>query len=89
MTNKRENSFLYNNGLSIAFLIMAIITIGAQTLTGLSFYNDFLTDGLQSFQNWQSEFLSVFAIIFLSIYLREIGSSQSKPVEAPNAETGE
>jgi len=25
----------------------------------------------ESFQNWQSEFLSVFAIIFLSIYLRE------------------
>lgn len=43
----------------------------------------------ESFQNWQSEFLSVFAIIFLSIYLREKGSPQSKPVDAPNAETGE
>jgi len=43
----------------------------------------------ESFQNWQSEFLSVFAIIFLSIYLREIGSPQSKPVDAPNSETGE
>ena len=43
----------------------------------------------ESFQNWQSEFLSVFAIIFLSIYLREIGSPQSKPVDAPHAETGE
>jgi hypothetical protein len=43
----------------------------------------------ESFQNWQSEFLSVFAIIFLSIYLRELGSPQSKPVDAPNAETGE
>ena len=43
----------------------------------------------ESFQNWQSEFLSVFAIIFLSIYLREFGSPQSKPVDAPNAETGE
>jgi hypothetical protein len=43
----------------------------------------------ESFQNWQSEFLSVFAIIFLSIYLREIGSAQSKPVDAPYAETGE
>jgi hypothetical protein len=41
----------------------------------------------ESFQNWQSEFLSVFAIIFLSIYLREFGSPQSKPVDAPNAET--
>jgi hypothetical protein len=43
----------------------------------------------ESFQNWQSEFLSVFAIIFFSIYLRQIGSSQSKPVNAPHSETGE
>lgn len=43
----------------------------------------------ESFQNWQSEFLSVFAIIVLSIYLREKGSSQSKPVDAPHSETGE
>jgi len=43
----------------------------------------------ESFQNWQSEFLSVFAIIFLSIYLREKGSPQSKPVDAPDSETGE
>ncbi|MHC0445320.1 DUF6766 family protein [Flavobacterium sp. 3-218] len=43
----------------------------------------------ESFQNWQSEFLSVFTIIMLSIYLRQIGSSQSKPVDAPHMETGE
>lgn len=43
----------------------------------------------ESFQNWQSEFLSVFAIIFLSIYFREKGSPQSKPVDAPNWKTGE
>ncbi len=43
----------------------------------------------ESFQNWQSEFLSVFAIIFLSIYLRQMGSSQSKKVNAPHSETGE
>ncbi len=43
----------------------------------------------ESFQNWQSEFLSVFAIVFLSIYLRQKGSPQSKPVDAPNVETGE
>ena len=43
----------------------------------------------ESFQNWQSEFLSVFAIVGLSIYLRQIGSPQSKPVDAPHDETGE
>ena len=43
----------------------------------------------ESFQNWQSEFLSIFAIISLSIYLRQAGSSQSKKVNAPHRETGE
>jgi len=43
----------------------------------------------ESFENWQSEFLSVFAIVILSIYLREKNSPQSKPVDAPHKETGE
>jgi O-antigen ligase len=43
----------------------------------------------ESFQNWQSEFLSIFAIVILSIYLRQQGSSQSKPVDAANSYTGE
>ena len=42
----------------------------------------------ESFQNWQSEFLSIAAIIVLSIYFRQQGSSQSKPVDAPDEETG-
>lgn len=42
----------------------------------------------QSLQNWQSEFLAVAAIVFLSIYLRQQGSPESKPVAAPHAETG-
>ena len=42
----------------------------------------------ESFENWQSEFLSVFAIVVLTIFLRQKGSAQSKPVDAPHAETG-
>ena len=42
----------------------------------------------ESFENWQSEFLSVFTIIVLTIFLREKGSAQSKPVDAPDSETG-
>jgi hypothetical protein len=38
----------------------------------------------ESFQNWQSEFLAVLAIVFLSICLREKGSPESKPVAAPH-----
>lgn len=41
----------------------------------------------ETFQNWQSEFLSVFVLVVLSIFLRERGSAQSKPVAAPHAET--
>jgi hypothetical protein len=42
----------------------------------------------ESFQNWQSEFLAVLAIVVLSIFLRQRGSVQSKPVAAPHSETG-
>jgi hypothetical protein len=42
----------------------------------------------ESFQNWQSEFLSTAVLIVLAIFLRERGSSQSKPVGAPHAKTG-
>lgn len=40
------------------------------------------------FQNWQSEFLSVASIVILSIYLRQKGSPESKPVDSPHMETG-
>ncbi|HYH14046.1 MAG TPA: DUF6766 family protein [Flavisolibacter sp.] len=44
----------------------------------------------ESFQNWQSEFLSIFAMVVLSVFLRQKGSPQSKPVDAAYAgETGE
>jgi hypothetical protein len=43
----------------------------------------------ESFQNWQSEFLSVGVLVLFSIWLREQGSPQSKPVAAAHSETGE
>lgn len=43
----------------------------------------------ESLQNWQSEFLAMFCIVVASIYLREHGSPQSKPVFAPHWQTGE
>jgi hypothetical protein len=38
-------------------------------------------------QNWQSEFLAVGTMVVFSIYLRQRGSPESKPVGAPHAET--
>ena len=52
---------------------------------------DYLTDAqfwFESFQNWQSEFVSVLAIVMLSVWLRQKDSPQSKPVEAPHDHTG-
>jgi membrane protein implicated in regulation of membrane protease activity len=42
----------------------------------------------ESFQNWQSEFISVAAVVVLSIFLRQRGSPESKPVAAAHSETG-
>jgi hypothetical protein len=42
----------------------------------------------RTLQNWQSEFLAVGSMVVLSIYLRERGSPESKPVGAPHDETG-
>ncbi len=42
----------------------------------------------ESFQNWQSEFLSLAAMVTFTIYLRQRGSPESKPVDAPTWDTG-
>jgi hypothetical protein len=42
----------------------------------------------ESFQNWQSEFLAIAAMVILSIFLRQRGSPESKPVDSPHYQTG-
>jgi hypothetical protein len=51
-------------------------------LTGPKFW-------FESFQNWQSEFLAIASMVLLSIWLRQKGSPESKPVDAAHHETGE
>ncbi len=43
----------------------------------------------ESFQNWQSEFLAVGSLLILSIFLRQRGSPESKPIGSSNKKTGE
>jgi hypothetical protein len=43
----------------------------------------------RSLQNWQSEFLAIGTMAVFTIYLRQRGSSESKPVGAPHDATGE
>jgi hypothetical protein len=42
----------------------------------------------RTLQNWQSEFLAVASMVAFSIYLRQRGSPESKPVGAPHEVTG-
>lgn len=42
----------------------------------------------RTLQNWQSEFLAIGSMAILSVYLRQRGSPESKPVGAPHAVTG-
>lgn len=51
----------------------------------------YLTDArlwFESFQNWQSEFMSTAVLVVLSIFLRHKGSPESKPVASSNRKTG-
>ncbi len=57
----------------------------AETLAG---YVTSATFWFESLQNWQSEFLAIFSLVVLSIWLREKGSPESKPVAAPHDATG-
>lgn len=92
---------VYQNSLSLIFILLFIasfllhahgtmLQMNEEDGTKLSIF-DMLKEQrfwFESFQNWQSEFLSVAAIVFFSIYLRQKGSPESKPVDAPHTETG-
>ncbi len=97
---------LYRNSLSIAFLLLFLISFFGHAASGARKHNEeqkahasaetvttfqyMKTPQFwyESFQNWQSEFLAVLAIVVLSIWLRQWGSPESKPVHAPHEETG-
>jgi hypothetical protein len=54
-------------------------------------YPEYVTSGdfgETVFENWESEFLAVGALVVLSVYLRQQGSPESKPVAAPHDTTG-
>lgn len=101
----KKKGFINRNSLSLAFLLLFLISFIAHATGGLAEWNEervdhgeqpetligFLRDPefwFQSFQNWQSEFLAVFSIVVLSIFLRQHGSPESKKVDDPNWKTG-
>lgn len=95
---------LYSHSLSIAFIVLFVLSFTMHFYGSLKDHNaeqmmnNLSPDNWQtyigqsrfwfeSFQNWQSEFLAVASIVLLSIWLREKGSPESKPVDAPHSET--
>jgi hypothetical protein len=92
---------LYRNSLSLAFLLLFLLSWFAHAVTGAHEYSSeqeahggepvttatYVTTSQfwnESLQNWQSEFLAVGALVVLSVYLRQQGSPESKPVAAPH-----
>jgi hypothetical protein len=97
---------LYENSLSLAFLLLFVIAFTLHAIGGAEEYNQNQREHgssevvstleymgtpqfwFESLQNWQSEFLAVGAMVVLSIFLRQRGSPESKPVDSPHSETG-
>jgi hypothetical protein len=98
---------LYENSLSLAFLILFLASFTLHAVSGAREYSEgqrehgqyeevttleFMRTSqfwFESLQNWQSEFLAVGAMVVLSIFLRQRGSPESKPVDSPHSETEE
>ena len=94
---------LYEHSLAIAFVVLFFASLALHAIGGTKAFNEELQHGeaaisvwryvttsqfwFESMQNWQSEFIAVAAIVGLSIFLRQRGSAESKPVAAPHRET--
>jgi hypothetical protein len=97
---------LYEHSLSLAFLLIFLVSITLHVVAGSADYNQEQSAHgesgalsplqyagtsrfwFESFQNWQSEFLAIAAVVVFSIFLRQRGSPESKPVDSPHEETG-
>lgn len=97
---------IYQNSLSLAFLVLFLLSVWLHAKGGAEVYStEQVQQGkavvgtleyiattrfwFESFQNWQSEMLSIVSLVGLSIFLRQKGSPQSKPVDASHDQTGE
>jgi len=97
---------LYEHSLSLALLLLFIISLGLHALGGAKEYSrqELVHGGqslsawqylgtaqfwFESLQNWQSEFFSIGVMVVLSMFLRQRGSPESKPVDSPHHQTGQ
>ncbi|WP_426989269.1 DUF6766 family protein [Pseudarthrobacter sp. Y6] len=95
---KEHGLLLVNAGLFLAFFGGLILSgaaafsedqaaHGQPGVTALEYLStgDFVE---ATFENWESEFLAVAVLVGASVYRREWGSPESKPVAEPHYETG-
>ena len=102
----KQVSWVYRHSLSLAFILMFIGSFIAHIVFGTRSFNEtaaligdapisitsFLRNSAFVFttlQTWQAEFVSLGLFLVLSIFLRQEGSSESKPVKSSNEETGD
>jgi hypothetical protein len=95
---------VYSNSLLLLMGAVFLFSWWAQSIAGVTVYNDEQLEHGQAsvewltyvasadfwnrtLQNWQSEFLAVGSMVAFSIYLRQRGSAESKPVGTPHAAT--
>jgi hypothetical protein len=96
---------LYENSLALTLFALFLLSFALHAATGANEYSaEQMQHGEQavgmmgylgtsqfwfeSFQNWQSEFMSVALLTLLSIWLRQRSSPESKPVHKPHGDTG-
>jgi hypothetical protein len=102
----RSRGFVRDNGLSLVFGGLFVITLVGQSVAGLADYNaqqvaqrlepvsyqDYVTSssfGVDVMENWQSEYLQFFLFIYATVWLIQLGSTESKPVGDEGEETDE
>jgi hypothetical protein len=93
----QSRGFFRDNGLSLVFGALFLLTLVGQALAGLADYNadqiaqglaavslgEYVTSstfGVDVMENWQSEYLQFFLFIYLTVWLIQLGSTESKPV---------
>ena len=104
MTGAR--TFVKDNGLSLGFALLLLLSLVGQAFAGVAEVNDErLADGVQPvsllgyltssnfavdvMENWQSEYLQFFLYIFATVWLIQLGSSESKEPDKVGTESDE
>jgi hypothetical protein len=98
--------FVRNNGLTLAFLLLLLLALAGQAVSGVAEYNEqAIADGVDQIsllsylgtsdfgvdvaENWQSEYLQFLLYIFLTVWTVQLGSPESKTVDDIGPESDE